>query len=397
MKDLKEIRKDFKFIEDNIYLDSASVVPSPIPVIDAMNEYFFKMPFNYGVGEFTLSKKVAKKVNDTRVKLLKFINASPNWQVVFTKNTTEAINLVASGFHWEKGDEVIITNIEHQSNIMPWMRLKKEHDVILKIVSANENGIIDPESISNCISSRTKMISITHVSNIYGTIQMVEEIGKIAKKNGIYFMVDAAQSAGRIPNEVKKIGCDFITICGRKGLMGPQGTGALCAKSTNLKMLKPLTVGSRAGNVKNQEFYSLNLPPYCFESGVLNTSGVIGLERAIDYINEIGIENIFNYIQSLTKELIDILSSIEDVIIYGCNNYKENAGIISWNVKDYNYSFIAKKLGEVGNILVASGAQGSFLAIENLKIDGVVRTSVHIFNLIEDFEKLKDTLISILK
>lgn len=130
---------------------------------------------------------------------------------------------------------------------------------------------------------------------------------------------------------------------------------------------------------------------------VLNTSGVIGLGRAIDYINEIGIDNIFNYIQYLTKELIDTLSSIEDVIIYGCNNYKKNAGIVSWNVKDYNNSFIAKKLGEVENILVASGAQGSFLSIENLKIDGVVRTSVHIFNLVEDFKKLKNALTSILK
>lgn len=397
MKEPKEIRKDFRFIKDIIYLDSASVVPSPISVIDAMNEYFFKMPFNYGVGEFTLSKKVAEEVNDTREKLLKFINASPNWQVVFTKNTTEAINLLARGFHWEKGDEVIITNVEHQSNIMPWMRLKKENDVILKIVSANKKGIIDPESISDCITSRTKMISITHVSNIYGTIQMVEEIGKIAKKNGIYFMVDAAQSAGRISIDVQKIGCDFITICGRKGLMGPQGTGALCAQSTNLEMLKPLTVGSRAGNVRNQEFYSLNSTPYCFESGVLNTSGVIGLGRAIDYINEIGINNIFNYIQYLTEELINTLSSIEDVIIYGCNDYKKNAGIISWNVKDYSCFFIAKELDKVGNILVASGAQGSFLAIENLKIDGVVRTSVHIFNLVEDFKKLKNALTSILK
>lgn len=389
MKDPKEIRKDFRFIEDIVYLDSASVVPSPISVIDAMNEYFLKMPLNYGVGEFTLSKKVAEKVNDTREKLLNFINASPNWQVVFTKNTTEAINLVASGLHWEKEDEIIITNIEHQSNIMPWMRLKKENGVILKIVSANKNGIVDPELISDCITSRTKMVSITHVSNIYGTIQRVEEIGKIAKKNGIYFMVDAAQSAGRIPIDVQKIGCDFITICGRKGLMGPQGTGALSAKSTDLEMLKPLIVGSRAGNVKNQEFYSLNSTPYRLESGVLNTSGVIGLGRAIDYINEIGIDNIFNYIQYLTKELINVLSSIKDVIIYGCNDYKKNAGIISWNVRDYNYSFIAKRLDEVGKILVASGNQGSFLAIENLKIDGVIRTSVHIFNLVEDFKKLK--------
>jgi len=397
MKDSKIIRKDFRFIEDIVYLDSASVVPSPMPVIDTMNEYFLQMPFNYGVGEFTLSKKVTKKVEDTREKLLEFINAFPNWQVVFTKNTTEAINLVASGFHWEKGDEIIITNIEHQSNIMPWMRLEKENGIILKIVSANKKGIVDPESISNCITSRTKMISITHVSNVYGTIQMVEEIGKIAKKNGIYFMVDAAQSAGRIPIDVQKIGCDFITICGRKGLMGPQGTGALCAKNSNLEILKPLMVGSRAGNIRNQEFYILNSTPYCFESGVLNTSGIIGLGRAIDYINEIGINSISNYIQYLTKELLNALSSIEDIIIYGCKDYKKNAGIISWNVKDYNYSFIAKKLSEVENILVASGAQGSFLAIENLKIDGVIRTSVHIFNLVEDFEKLKNALTSILK
>ena len=393
---LKDIKNDFQLVKDIVYLDSASVSPTPIPVINEMNEYFLKMPINYGVGDFALSKKVTKKVDDTRVKLLNLINAPSNWQAVFTKNTTEAINIVANGLNWEKDDEIIITNIEHQSNIMPWMRLKKENNITLKIVQANENGIVEPESILNSITSKTKMISITHVSNIYGTIQSVEEIGKIAKNKGIYFMIDAAQSAGRIPIDIQKIGCDFIAICGRKGLMGPQGTGALCSKKSNLEVLKPLTVGSRSGNVRNNKSYILNSTPYCFESGVLNTSGIIGLGKAIDYINEFGINNILNYNQNLTNNLISDLLKINDISIYGCKDYKKNAGIISWNVKNNNSCFVAKKLGEFGNILVASGAQGSYLAINNLGIVDVVRTSVHIFNTVEDIEKLHNTMILIL-
>ena len=393
---VQKVRKDLPFLEGITYLDSAAVSPAPVPVIQSMNEYFSKYPYNYGVGVFSGSTEVTRKLNEARRKVAEFIGAGSD-EVVFTKNTTEAINLVARGLRWSSGDGVVATNIEHQSNLLPWMRLAKEFGVNLKIVKADREGMVDPKQIENNIGPNTKLITVTHVSNVFGTIQKVEEIAEIAKKHGILYMVDAAQSDGRIPLNVRAIGCDFMAFCGRKALMGPQGTGFLYGRRPLLEMLEPLNIGGRAANVISESSYRLTDLPYRFEAGILNTPGVIGLGQAIDYINEIGIENIRLRLRELSKLMINGLEEVEGIQIYGARDAGLQGGIISWNIDGMDCHKIARSLDEKWNIYVETGFLGTPLAFKDFGVNGVVRTSVHYYNTEEDLEKLFGALRELVK
>lgn len=396
MKTPQMVRSDMPFLNKLVYLDSASVCPTPKPVVEAMNEYFMECPLNYGVGEFEASILAASKVDGARVKLASFVNAESSKNIVFTKNTTEAINLVANGLDWQAGDEIILTSVEHQSNLMPWLRQAETQGIKVVMAQAEPSGLVNPDSIAKLITSKTRLVDVTHVSNIYGTIQPVKEIGKIVKQAGALFMVDAAQSGGRIKIDVQDIGCDFLAICGRKSIMGPQGTGALYAKEELLERLTPLVFGSRAGHVMTDLSYTLNAAPKRFESGVLNTSGVIGLGAATDYIESIGYNNIIKYIRQLTQQMIDVLLSHKEIQLYGCTDVAYLAGILSWNVKGMTDSEVATKLDKVKKVAVASGAQGSLNSIKPHGVKSVVRSSVHYFTLPEDIQALDEALKVIL-
>lgn len=233
------------------------------------------------------------------------------------------------------------------------------------------------------------------MSNIYGSITPVNEIGTIAKEAGAYFMIDSAQAGGRIPMDVQASGCDFMAICGRKSMMGPQGTGALYIRKEVVDQVAPLNMGSRAGHVLDVNTITLNAAPYRYEAGVLNTSGVIGLGVATDVLSEIGLENVQKRIAELTQYMIDGLLTIPEVILFGTHDASRLAGVISWNVEGYTYEDIAAKLGELG-VGVASGSQGSLMAIAPLHIKSVVRSSVHYFSTKEDIDALIDGLKKIL-
>lgn len=385
---VQKVRGDLPFLKGIVYLDSASVSPVPVPVIQSMNDYLLKYPYNYGVGVFNASRELVRKVDEARGRVAEFIGAGSDKEVVFTKNTTEAINIVARGLRWSSGDEVIATNIEHQSNLLPWMRLAQDFGTRLKVVKADREGMVDPKEIEKNIGSSTKLITVTHVSNVFGAIQKVEEIAEIAKKHGILYMVDAAQSAGRMPLDVRAIGCDFMAFCGRKALMGPQGTGFLYGRQPLLEELQPLSSGGRAGNVISESSYRPTDLPYRFEAGILNTPGVIGLGRSIEYLNEIGMENIQLRLRELSKWMISGLEEIEGVEVYGARDIGVQGGIISWNIDGMDFHEVACSLDEKGKIYVASGAQGTYLGIKEFGVNGVVRTSVHYYNTEQELKKL---------
>ena len=226
MLSVEQVRKDIPLLDQIVYLESASVSPPPRPVIDAMTEYYTNSPFNYGVGVFQPSIQVVQKVDSARKKIATFLHAEPD-EIVFTKNTTEAINLLASGLDWKKDDEVIITSVEHQSNYIPWLRLGQEYGVKVRVVKTDSAGILDVAAVEENFTDKTRLVSVTHVSNVFGTIQRVSEVCKLAREHNALSLVDAAQSVGRLKFDVKEIGCDFTSVCGRKSLGGPQGTGAL--------------------------------------------------------------------------------------------------------------------------------------------------------------------------
>lgn len=383
----EELRKQIPFLDTIAYLDNASVVPACNPVLTAMNDYALRCPLNYGVGVFPAAKEASAKVDEARRKMADFINAREAGEIIFTKNTTEAINQAAFGGPWEAEDEIILTSLEHQSNMMPWIRLQKEKGIVLHIARADKEGFISPETIRALITSRTRLINVTYVSNIYGTITPVNEIGRIAREAGAYFMIDAAQAGGRIPMDVQASGCVFMAICGRKSMIGPQGTGALYIRKEIAEMIQPMNLGSRAGHVFDKDTYSLNPAPYRFEAGVLNTAGVIGLGAAVDILSRIGLLSIRKRIEELTQYMMDGLSDIPQVELYGTRDAAKIAGVISWNVRECDGAEIAGKLGEQG-VAVANGAQGSIPAIAPLGIKSVVRSSVHYFNTRDDIDAL---------
>ena len=390
-----ELREQIPFLANVAYLDNASVVPAPKCVLDAMSRYAAECPLNYGVGEFPAARRAAALVDEARAKMASFINAEVPEEIIFTKNTTEAINTVASSGLWREGDEIIITSLEHQSNMMPWIRLANENGVKLRVAQAEPDGTVKPESVKALVTPRTRLINVTYVSNIYGTITPVDEIGEIAREAGALYMIDAAQAGGRLVMDVRKSGCDFMAICGRKSMMGPQGTGALYAKKELLEQMRPLTIGSRAGHVLDENTITLNKAPYKFEAGVLNTAGVIGLGVAAEMLAGIGLDKIFARNVETTQYMIDGLLSIPQAELYGGRDASKLAGVISWNVRGMDCAAVASKLGERG-VAVASGAQGALLAIRPLGIKGVVRSSVHYFTEKRDVDALVEGVRKIL-
>ncbi|MGD0175373.1 MAG: cysteine desulfurase [Candidatus Bathyarchaeia archaeon] len=388
---VQQVRRDIPLLDELVYFDSASVSPPVRPVVDTMSEYYTRFPFNYGVGVFKDSIQVTKKLEDARNRVAKFIDARPT-EVVFTKNTTEAINIVARGLDWKKNDEVIITSIEHQSNYIPWLQLARDRGVRVKVAKADTSGIIDVGEIERSIKKETKLVSIAHVSNVLGTIENVSEICKIAREHDVICMVDAAQSVGRLEFSVREIQCDFAAICGRKSIGGPQGTGVLFGRDGSLELLRPLETGSRAADLLSDHDFRTKPSPLKFEAGVLNTAGFLGLGKAVDYLQKLGIGAIRNRIRKLTEYAIDQLRELNDLEIYGPLESNLQAGIISINVKHKGPGYVAKRLDSLGRIAVGSGNHGSLAALETIGVHGTVRLSFHCYNTEKEIDKLAKLL-----
>ena len=386
------LRRNLPFLKETVYLDSASVSPAPSFVLRKIALYHRQFPFNYGVGVFREAEHCKAEVDRARGSIARLIGAQTE-EIVFTKNTTEAINVVSSGLALGPDDEIVVTDLEHQSNLIPWFRLGREVGVKVRVVKANHEGLIGPPKVAGALSPRTKLVAITHVSNVLGTVQRVEEIGRVLQGSEALFMVDGAQSVGRIPVDVAKINCDFFAGCGRKALMGAQGTGFLFGKRDMLERLRPLILGSRAADVVSSSEYQLKPVPLRFEAGIINTSGFIGLGVAAEYFQEVGLKKVEARLRTLTSMLMEGLKGIERIKIYGDHSVSGQAGIVSWNLDTYESHEVAKALGKMG-ILVASGAQGSPLAMKALGAKGVVRTSVHYYNTGKDLHRFLDCLKS---
>lgn len=397
MKNSKiNIRADIPLLGEIIYLDAASTTPTPEPVIRAICDYYRHFNANTGRGAYKIAVKATNKFENSREMIAKFINASKN-EVIFTKNTTEAINLVANGLDFKKGDSIIVPNIEHHSNFLPWISLK-EKGINLKIIKADKYGIINAADIENAVDATTKLITTTHISNSIGSCQPIYEIGKIAEDNGILYLIDAAQSAGHIKFDVKETRADFVTFPGHKGLLGPVGTGFLYCKNEVAGLLKPMNLGG--GTVSNVSEGSFALEPYPgrFEGGTQNIAGVIGLGAALDYINEIGIREIEKHGIKLTKYMHDEIDSIDGVICYG--DPQNIHGIVSFNIAGMNSHDVAKILDEIKNICVRSGYHCAIPAIKHIGADmfgGTVRASVHYYNTKEEIQILAETVEKISK
>ena len=394
MLSTQEVRRDIPILEKVIYMDCAATSPIPRPVLEAMQSYWEECPFNYGrsLAVFKLSKEVNERCSRAMENLAGLINGSSQ-DLVFTKNTTEAINIVTHGVNFAPGDEVLISNIEHQSNFIPWLYIGQQKDIKVKLANANEEGIVTPEEIQNNVSSRTKLISLNHASNIFGSIQDIKAISRIAHDNSARLLVDAAQTVGRLPIDVKDLDCDFLAMCGRKSLMGPQGTGALYGKREALEELSPHVTGGGAADLKGRSEFTFAEIPHRFHPGIYNAMGIIGLGRSVEYVSrDIGVARIRSHIKSLYSYLRNEIEQIDSVTTYGPRNLQQQNGVLSFNLDGFDSRDVSRQLDNQANIIVAASSHGSLTAMQQLGVDGTVRSSLQYYNTEEEVDKLVSTL-----
>lgn len=384
---LKNIRLDFPAINNLIYLDNASTSQKPICLINEVTDYL-KQSANYGRGTYKLALKITEKCDDVRIQIGNFFNVNFK-HIIFTKSTTDSINIVINGFNFKKNDHIIISSIEHNSNFVPWSLLQL-NGINISILNADSNGFILLQDIVNLINKNTKLIAITHISNFYGSKQKIEEIVKLSHDFKINVLVDGAQSSGHIPIDLKSLNCDIFVTSGHKGLLGPQGIGLLYLKDPHI--IKPSCFGG--GNIREMDYPNIYLKeyPYSFEAGTPNIPGILGLGSSISYIKKIGIKTIEKYERYITNYCFRKLNEIAEIEIYG-NSKKIN--IISFNVNNIDANTISFYL-DTYNICVRSGYHCSNYIHNKLKIDGSIRVSIALYNTKEEIDIFIEALNEIL-
>ncbi|MGZ4880419.1 MAG: cysteine desulfurase [Halobacteriota archaeon] len=385
MYDVNAIRKDFPVLERVIYLDSAATSQTPKPTVEAMNEYFFTYAGNYGRGAHRLARETTERYENSRETVANFFSCEPA-NVIFTKNTTESINTVARGLEWAPGDHIVTSTIEHHSNYLPWVALRKR-GVILDVVTSNNEGIIDAARIDAAITERTKLIALSHVSNVFGSVQDINRIITIGRRSGIPVLLDAAQSAGHLRLSSEALSCDFLAVPGHKGLLGPQGTGILILQDP--EELRPTALGGGAVEWVRGYEYELLEPPARFEAGTPNIPGIIGLGRSVEYVNMLGVANVEKHVENLARLAAQKLAEIDNVTVYGP---KDRAGVVPFNVGQLNPHDVSMILDETATICTRSGYHCAMPALESLGIKGTVRASFGAYNTAREVETLVETV-----
>ena len=392
---MNNIKKDFPLLEnENItYLDSGATTQKPIQVIKAVEEFYQKYNANPHRGAYSLSVEATEQYENTRTKIAKFINAKHREEIIFSKNATESLNLIAYSYgldNLKKDDEVVISIMEHHSNLVPWQKMTKQTGSKLKYMYINENYQITDEEIESKITDKTKIVGITHVSNVLGTINNVKKIIKYAHKKGAIVIVDASQSIPHMKIDVQDLDADFLVFSGHK-MLAPLGIGVLYGKREILNKMTPfLTGGDMIEYVYEQDTTFAPLPNK-FEAGTQNVEGVIGLGAAIDYIENLG----YDKIQEIEHEVISYarqeLSKLDYLTLYTTPNEENHSSVISFNIKGVHPHDVASILDSEG-VCVRSGNHCAQPLMRFLGIDSTCRASFYIYNTKEDVDKLVKAL-----
>lgn len=386
-------REDFQLLENNIiYFDNGATTLKPRCVRDAVLEYYDSYTANIHRGDYNLSMKVNEEYDGVREKVRKFINAAHPSEIVFTRGTTESLNMICIGYFknkLKKGDEVLITLSEHASNILPWFILEKELGIKVKYIELNSKNEIDLERLEESINNHTKVISIAHITNVIGDTRPIKEIAKIAHKNNILLVVDAAQSIAHTKIDVIDMDIDFLAASGHK-MYGPTGIGILYGKFDLLKELKPLYYGGGMNAIFDKDGYiELKDLPESLEAGTPNIEGVIGLGKSIDYLNELGIDNIYNYEHDLRKYLIKRLKELDNITVY---NEENESTSVAFNIKGVFAQDTAVYLDKY-HICVRAGNHCAKILNNLFNINNTCRITLSFYNTKEEV----DLLINVLK
>ena len=370
-----------------VYLDSSNSSQKPLTVINRLDEFYKSEFSNIGRSIHSLSVNATNKFDETRMNVKKFINANSKEEIIFTKNATESINLVAATFgqqNIKKGDEILITELEHHSNYVPWHYLRESKGAVIKFAPINDDGDIIISEFEKLITSKTKIIAVTHLSNVTGTIVPVKEIIDIAHKKKIPVLVDGCQSAPHIKIDVKDLNCDFYAISCHK-VYGPTGVGVLYAKKKWLEQLPPyIGGGGMISEVKKDKISYAQLPEK-YEAGTMPTAEVVAFNESIKFMESIGFENLIKHEEKLTNYALDKLRSINSVKIVG--NPKNKAGVISFTINGIHPHDIATILDEDG-VAIRAGHHCCQILHERLNLNATARASFGIYNTMEDVDIL---------
>ncbi len=383
-------RSDFSFLEKNIiYFDNAATSLKPNVVLEKMNEYYKKYPASYQRGEYSIAFKVEQAVEDTRSEIKNFINAKNNDEIIFTSGTTQSLNTIIFGFfknYLKKDDEVLLNKGEHASLILPWIVLAKEIGIKIKYISLDEKLHFDINNFKNSITDKTKVIALSHITNVVGDIRDLKSITKIAHDNNILVLVDAAQSLSHKKIDVSNLDIDFLVASAHK-MFGPTGIGFIYGKGELLNKTNPFIYGGGM-NISFDDEILLKPLPHKLEAGTLNISGIIGYKEAIKYIKNIGIDKINDEIKELTTYLINELSKINHITLI---NKHSESGIVSFNVGDLFSQDVAHYLNKY-NICTRSGDHCAKYLKDVLGYKNTIRVSLSFYNTKEEINKLVDLL-----
>jgi cysteine desulfurase/selenocysteine lyase len=377
--DVHEIRKDFPLLSEIIYFDNAATSLSPEPVISSMVEFEHNYRANVGRGVHRLTQIASQRYWHAHEKVAGFIGAKGG-VTVFTKNTTESINMVAQGYPFKAGDRIVTTILEHHSNLLPWYSLRKR-GVVVDIVGIRDDYTLDLAALDAAITEKTRLVAVTHASNVLGVITPVEKIAKICHDKGALLLVDMAQTVPHMPVDIDRLGCDFAAFSGHK-MLGPTGTGVLWMKD---EVIEPLLLGGGAVESVTGPEFTLSDGYQKYEAGTGNIAGGIGLGVAVDYLQKMGMDNIRRHESLLTDRIISGLCGLRGVRVYAPEKPEGRVGVISFTVNGLHPHEIAQRLDETTDIMIRSGHHCCMPLMERLGLPyGTARVSIGPYNTVEE-------------
>lgn len=400
MLDLKSICKDFPILKREIegkrlvYLDSAATSQKPKQVVDALVDYYTNYNANIHRGVHTLSEEATAAYEEVREKIVAFIGAADSQEIIFTRNATEAINLVATS--WGKqnikaGDEIVLSPMEHHSNLVPWQMLAAACGAKLVFLELTADGQVDLSSCHKLIGAKTKLVAITQMSNVLGTIVPIAQIAKLAHAQGALLLVDGAQSVPHLPTSVKDLDCDFLVFSMHK-MLGPTGVGVLWSRTEILQAMPPYMGGGDMISTVWRDRALYNQLPWKFEAGTPNIADVIASGVAIDYLAKIGMENVRAHEIEITEYALKRLREVPEITIYGPSKAEDRGGVVSFNLKGIHPHDLGQVLNEDG-VAIRVGHHCCQPLMRDLDVMGTARASFYIYNTKEEVDTLFDALL----
>jgi len=394
--DVLEVRKQFPILEQNVnghplvYLDSSATSQKPIQVIEALDDYYRKHNSNVHRGVHTLGTRATDLYEGAREKVKNFINAQSTKEIIFTRGTTTAINIIAQSYgkaNVKEGDEIVLTEMEHHSNIIPWQQVAKATGARLKYIPLQEDGTVTLEDVRQTITENTKIVAIAHVSNVLGTVNPIKEIAEIARANDAVTVVDGAQGAPHMKVDVQDLDCDFYAFSGHK-MCAPTGIGVLYGKKEHLNDMEPVEFGGEM--IDFVELYDSTWKelPWKFEGGTPIIAGAVGLGAAIDFLTDIGMDNILKHEESLVQYGLEQLDAIDELKIFGP---KERAGLITFNLGNIHAHDVSTVLDTEG-IAIRAGHHCAQPLMKWLDVVATARASIYLYNTKEDIDRLVGAL-----